>query len=90
MRGRALLSHPSTSHERVPLGPIAPAGAPLLAVAARCCPRPSPLGVPDSRHCTRPQFSPGKQMPANQAVTELIGGVTNAFDLLRNLPNSNK
>merc|ERR1719183_761329 len=31
-------------------------------------------------------FNPGKQMPASQAVNELFGGITNAFDLLRNLP----
>jgi len=32
------------------------------------------------------KFSPGKQMPANQAVMELFGGVANAFNLLKNLP----
>ena len=31
-------------------------------------------------------FRPGQQMPAGQAVTELLGGFVNAFDLLRNLP----
>merc|ERR1719454_1756739 len=30
-------------------------------------------------------FTPGKQMPANQAVTELIGGFGNAFGILKNL-----
>lgn len=31
-------------------------------------------------------FKPGKQMPANQAVTELLGGFTNAFQILKDLP----
>ena len=31
-------------------------------------------------------FRPGQQMPANQAITELLGGFGNALDLLRNLP----
>jgi len=31
-------------------------------------------------------FRPGQQMPANQAVTEVIGGFLNAFNLLKNLP----
>mmetsp|Transcript_31964 Transcript_31964/g.83636 ORF Transcript_31964/g.83636 Transcript_31964/m.83636 type:complete len:104 (+) Transcript_31964:80-391(+) len=29
---------------------------------------------------------PGQQMPASQAVTELLGGFTNAFNLLKDLP----
>merc|ERR1719164_116455 len=33
-------------------------------------------------------FKPGKQMPANQAITELLGGFGNAFSILKDLPNN--
>jgi hypothetical protein len=39
-------------------------------------------GVPLRKKFT----SSGKQMPASQAVNELLGGIFNAFNLLRSLP----
>ncbi|KOO33774.1 hypothetical protein Ctob_013157 [Chrysochromulina tobinii] len=46
----------------------------------------APKKVAPKKSAVKSGFRPGKQMPASQAVNELLGGIFNAFNLLRSLP----
>jgi hypothetical protein len=60
-------------------------------VAKKAAPKPvakkvAPKKVAPKKSAVKSGFRPGKQMPASQAVNELLGGIFNAFNLLRSLP----
>ena len=60
-------------------------------VAKKVAPKPvakkvAPKKVAPKKSAVQSGFRPGKQMPASQAVNELLGGFINAFNLLRSLP----
>ena len=60
-------------------------------VAKKAAPKPvakkvAPKKVAPKKSAVKSGFRPGKQMPASQAVNELLGGFINAFNLLRSLP----
>ena len=83
-----------------PLAPLQPvkkaapkvvAKKPVKKVVKKAAPKPvakkvAPKKVAPKKSAVKSGFRPGKQMPASQAVNELLGGIFNAFNLLRSLP----
>ena len=83
-----------------PLAPLQPvkkaapkvvAKKPVKKVVKKAAPKPvakkvAPKKVAPKKSAVKSGFRPGKQMPASQAVNELLGGFINAFNLLRSLP----
>eukprot|EP00900_Chrysochromulina_parva_P012272 jgi/Chrpa1/21045/Chrysochromulina_OHIO_Genome00009058-RA len=69
---------------------------PVKTVVKKAAPKPvakkvapkkvAPKKVAPKKSAVKSGFRPGKQMPASQAVNELLGGFINAFNLLRSLP----
>ena len=64
---------------------------PVKKVVKKAAPKPvakkvAPKKVAPKKSAVQSGFRPGKQMPASQAVNELLGGFINAFNLLRSLP----
>ena len=64
---------------------------PVKKVVKKAAPKPvakkvAPKKVAPKKSAVQSGFRPGKQMPASQAVNELLGGIFNAFNLLRSLP----
>ena len=61
--------------------PVAKKVAPKKVVSKKVASKVAP-----KKSAAKSGFRPGKQMPASQAVNELLGGIFNAFNLLRSLP----